>query len=441
MLQVRMTDSSAPQETAPRHTVPLLEEDRSPWLTIAFSPQAEREGEAFALAKALRVGRSADGENDLAVNDQAMSRCHATLSLFRGKATLSDHQSRNGSSVNGVKVRDTCALEHDAVIRLGDTLFVLGYGAFSEVSAEDEGELLGRSPHMAHIRSEIDRVAHSAIPVLAIGETGTGKELVAKRLHEKSGRVGPLVSVNCAALPSDLVESMLFGHKKGAFTGAEQDALGYFLSARGGTLFLDEIGELPLFLQGKLLRVLETGELSPVGSTQILRSDARVVAATNRNLNAEVAAGSFRADLYARLCGYHLEVPPLRRRRCDIVRLARHFLALAAPERPFEWTCGLAEQLLLHDWPMNVRELKNVMQQLSFSKDSRLGTAAVSRLLEARQVTTEAADAAVPSEEQLKAQLARFAGNVSELAKFYDKHPKQIYRWLKKYGLSADRFR
>jgi anaerobic nitric oxide reductase transcription regulator len=226
-------------------------------------------------------------------------------------------------------------------------------------------ELLGTSAEMNNLRREIDTVAGSDLTVLVLGETGVGKDLVAQRLHARSlRREQPLVQVNCAALPETLADSELFGHQKGAFTGAVQERAGKFELADGGTLFLDEVGELPLSIQAKLLRVLQSGEIQRPGSDRVRRVDVRIVAATNRDLRTAIAQGRFRADLYHRLAVYPLLVPPLRERGKDVLTLAGGFLEenqhrLGA--RNLRLTPAAKSALVSHGWPGNVRELEHVL--------------------------------------------------------------------------------
>ncbi len=206
-----------------------------------------------------------------------------------------------------------------------------------------------------------------SVNVLITGESGTGKELVARALHFGSNRAkGPFIPVNCVAIPEELAESMLFGHIRGAFTGATMDRKGYFEMAHGGTLFLDEIGDMPVTLQAKLLRVLEDGCITPLGSTRERKVDVRVVAATNANLAAQIDSGAFRQDLYFRLAQYTVALPPLRDRREDMPLLAQHFLRLFAAEMGIPTPAMDAEALRLlaaHPFPGNVRELKNVIER------------------------------------------------------------------------------
>ncbi|KEA62580.1 Functional role page for Anaerobic nitric oxide reductase transcription regulator NorR [Marinobacterium lacunae] len=228
-------------------------------------------------------------------------------------------------------------------------------------------ELIGESPAIRGLIEELDVVARSDLAVLISGETGTGKELVARHLHAASSRAdAPLVYVNCAALPENLVESELFGHTKGAFSGATGTRSGKFELADGGTLFLDEIGEMPLATQPKLLRALQAGEVQRVGSDRYHRVDVRVIAATNRDLKQEVASGRFRADLYHRLSVYPVLVPPLRERGRDILLLAGHFLELNRRNLglgALRLDRSAREALLAHDWPGNVRELEHLISR------------------------------------------------------------------------------
>jgi transcriptional regulator with GAF, ATPase, and Fis domain len=317
-------------------------------------------------------------------------------------------------------------------------------------SASAGDDLIGVSGVFRKRLTEVDRAATSDLPILILGETGTGKELIAERVHEQSGRTGELIAVNCGAIASELVESALFGHKKGAFTGALQDTVGYFEGAKDGTIFLDEIGELPLTLQPKLLRVLENREFTPVGGTAAIESRARVVSATNLNLAAEVEAGRFRRDLYARIAGTIIQLPPLRARRIDIPLLARHFLEQFAPDRTVRWTASFLEAMLLHSWPMNVRELRTVMQRLTLrdAAETELHSAALAEILQRppevvgpKGAATRRSSRKAPSKEELVQLLQQHHGNVSKLAQHYSRHPRQLYRWLEKHGLNADDFR
>ncbi|WP_442800761.1 nitric oxide reductase transcriptional regulator NorR [Shewanella sp. AS16] len=234
-----------------------------------------------------------------------------------------------------------------------------------EALVKDGGELIGNSQAMQRLKREIDMVASSDFTILIEGETGVGKELVARTLHRQSTRTeGPLVYVNCAALPENLIESELFGHVKGAFTGADRTRKGKFSLADGGTLFLDEIGELPLAVQSKLLRALQNQEIQPLGKDATEKVDVRVLAATNRQLKQEVAEGRFRADLYHRLSVYPMSVPPLRHREGDVALLAGYFVEQLRRKlgiRQLALDSEAIELLCRYDWPGNVRELEHVL--------------------------------------------------------------------------------
>jgi DNA-binding NtrC family response regulator len=237
----------------------------------------------------------------------------------------------------------------------------------------DAREIVGSSPGLREVLRKVDLVAGTASTVLIHGETGTGKELIARAIHDRSPRRDrSLVKLNCSAISAGLVESELFGHMKGAFTGASERRMGRFELADGGTLFLDEVSELPLDTQTKLLRVLQEGEFEPVGSSKPIRVDVRVIAATNRDLQADVAAGRFRADLFYRLNVFPVVVPPLRERAQDIPVLARHFLARSARRlgRPLQRVSAQAlEKLAAHAWPGNIRDLQNTIERAAILSD------------------------------------------------------------------------
>ena len=263
-------------------------------------------------------------------------------------------------------------------------------GDDSERAGEGEANLsglpiIGRAASMQHVYRTLARVAPTDLSVLILGESGTGKELVAQAIHHSSRRrTRPFVAVNMAAIPRDLIESELFGHEKGDFTGAMARTSGRFEQAEGGTLFLDEIGDMPIEAQTRLLRVLQSGDFSPVGSSRVLRADVRIIAATNQDLMALVASGRFREDLYYRLNVIPIALPALRDRRSDIALLADHFLAQGAgvglPRKSISRDALAA--LSAHDWPGNVRELGNAMQRLALlTRGERIGKEDVVRLL------------------------------------------------------------
>jgi DNA-binding NtrC family response regulator len=312
--------------------------------------------------------------------------------------------------------------------------------------------MLGESDAMREARVLIGRVAVTDARVLILGENGSGKELVAREIHEASARAeGPFVDVNCAALPDTLIESELFGYEPGAFTGASKSMAGKFEQARGGTLFLDEIGDMPLQAQAKVLRVLEERSVRRLGGQKPIAVDARVIAATNRDLPGMIAKGEFREDLYYRLNVFPVRVPPLRERRADVPVLARHFLSdfCAANGLPARKLEGAAEtRLAAHGWPGNVRELKNVVERLAILADREtIGEGEVARAMEPpRQAAAGGGDpfAACRTYEEFKeaserlfleARLKANDGNVSKTAEELEMQRSNLYKKMERYGL------
>ena len=313
----------------------------------------------------IELGRTVTGEGDLALADPSVSRVHARLSFERGidAYVITDCGSSNGVFVNGGAIDAPRAVGVGDVIRLGDSILVLAEAVAFPDDDDDPMGLYGESAVMHALRRTIRQVGPSALPVLVVGATGTGKELVARALHAQSGRDGAFVAVNCAALAPTMVENALFGHRKGAFTGAIADAPGAFVAAHGGTLFLDEVGDMPVDAQPKLLRALENGEVTAVGAASATVVDVRVVAATHVPLTAAIAAHRFREDLYARLAGVTVATPRLAERREDIAGLWRRLLPDEVRARPA--TADVVEALLIHDWPRNVRELRRLAERIA----------------------------------------------------------------------------
>jgi hypothetical protein len=319
------------------------------------------------------LARSSQGELALTVPDDRMSTTHATLRRVVGTWMVEDSGSRNGTLINGRRVQREPLSDGD-VIELGHSFFLFrtsllppsGAPAIlysSEVRPAATGfETLLPSVALHFLRAEA--VARSNIPLVIRGETGTGKEVLASAIHALFGRQGPFVPVNCGALSPSLVQSELLGHCKGAFTGAIDDRPGFVRSAQGGTLFLDVVEELPPAAQPLLLRVLQESEVLPVGAARPLKVDVRVLAATQRNLDALAEEQHFRSDLLARLSGVTLELPPLRDRREDLGLLIRALLRrqLGDAAERITFTCEAARALFLHRWPLNVRELENALQ-------------------------------------------------------------------------------
>jgi DNA-binding NtrC family response regulator len=290
------------------------------------------------------------------------------------------------------------------------------------------GALVGASPPMLALYDLVERVAPREATVLILGETGSGKELVAREIHRLSPRAArPLRTVNCPAIPKELVESTLFGHRRGAFTGAVADRRGEFEEADGSTLFLDEVGELDLPVQAKLLRALESGEFTPLGASEPRRASVRLVAATHRDLRAEVAAGRFREDLYYRLNVVPVRVPPLRERPEDLPRLVPEFLRRAAPDRPrLALTPEALRRLAAHAWPGNVRELRNVLDRAAvLARGDAIGESEI--VLDA-----PAAPAAAPTDPAAAHLSAALDGRPPEggLLAFRNRHGEDLLREL-----------
>ena len=313
-----------------------------------------------------------------------------------------------------------------------------------------EDFLIGESDAMKKLDQQIHSAAPTATRVLITGENGSGKEIVARTLHRLSPRAEqPFIDVNCAAIPEELIESELFGHRKGAFTGAIDERKGKFELADGGTLFLDEIGDMSLKTQAKVLRVLQEQTFQRVGGQQTIKVDVRVIAATNKNLESEIAAGTFRSDLYYRLNVLPIEVPPLRSRSNDVVLLAEHFLRRYAAESGFpkkRLSAGAAAKLKAYHWPGNVRELRNVIERLAILvpgevidvEDVQLGArtepaAGIATNLPLREARDEF------EKQYILARLREFAGNVSRTADALGVERSNLYRKLNAYGIRVER--
>jgi len=304
--------------------------------------------------------------NQLVLKDPSVSRHHISIVPTSRGHRIRDLGSTNGTLVNGVAI-ERAFLSDGAVIMIGATRLrfeALGETARAKPSPDDRfGQALGSSETMRRIFAVLPRLAASDATVLLEGETGTGKGLLARAIHENSSRAkGPFIVVDCGAIPPNLIESELFGHEKGSFTGAITSRNGAFEAARGGTVFLDEIGELPLDMQPKLLRALEERLVKRIGGNEQIKLDIRILAATNRDLRVEINAGRFRSDVYYRLNTVRLRVPPLRERREDIAMLAAHFYRQLDPQGG-EPPAELIVELARHDWPGNVRELRAAIER------------------------------------------------------------------------------
>ncbi len=334
-------------------------------LVVATGPDAGREVEM----QKPRVSGGRSIINDLVLQDKAVSGTHFEVAVKDDGYHLKDLDSRNGTFVGDIRIKEVF-LRPGMTFRVGQsdirfqTTADLVDIALSERDKFDR--VIGGSAAMREIFATLEKVSPSELTVLITGETGTGKELIARGIHNASPRrQKPFVVLDCGAIPKDLIESTLFGHEKGSFTGAIGQHRGCFEQANGGTIFLDEIGELDLALQPKLLRVLEQREIKRVGGDRTVKVDVRVLAATNRDLRAMVNAGTFREDLYFRLSVIYVELPPIRERREDIPELAQHFLREVASRRGATMSLSpdAVQALLGHSFPGNVRELRNVVER------------------------------------------------------------------------------
>ncbi len=389
------------------------------------------------------------------VPDRWMSSRHARIEPSFGRWVLVDTESKNGSVVDGHSTR-RAVLTDGSVIELGHSVFVFFEKAVVPAESPIVVDLEGKSdqPGMTTLlgtwHAELERlrqIAPSEIPILIEGESGTGKEVLARAVHALSGRPGAFIPVNCGALPENLVESELFGYKKGAFSGAAQDHPGLVRSADGGTLFLDEIGDLPASSQAALLRVLQEREVMPVGGTRTVPIDLRVVAATHRDLDEMVAQGGFRHDLFARLAGLRITIPSVAERRTDVGLLVGSLFERIFPAGHPGLEAEAARLLFRYPWPLNVREIEQALstarvlaQAIAVRPEHLPDTVRSGRPPGApKPATLTEADQKV--REDVVRALREHQGNVSAVARAMDKDRKQIQRWIKRFGLDPTSYR
>ena len=332
-------------------------------------------------APVIRIG--ARRGNDLQLSDSKVSGLHCEITLDARGYRVRDLDSTNGTYVGGFRANDVY-IHPGTQLSVGSSKIRFEpLGESVEIALADTsqlGQMLGRSVRMREMFARLEKLAASNATVLVTGETGVGKELVAESLHDYSPRSkGPFVVLDCGSIPQNLIESELFGHERGAFTGATSSYAGAFERAHHGTLFLDEIGELPLAMQPKLLRVLERKEVRRIGGSTMNAVDIRVVAATNRDLGVEVNRGRFREDLYYRLAVARVHVPPLRERRDDIPLLIEHFLQITPNAGDTKLEPETVELMMKHDWPGNVRELRNVIERAVLLSEAPASEAALKR--------------------------------------------------------------
>ncbi|MBX5480558.1 MAG: sigma 54-dependent Fis family transcriptional regulator [Myxococcaceae bacterium] len=424
-------------------------------LTVAQGPDTGKE--LVTDKERVRVG--AHSSNDLVlVEDRTVSRHHFEIQYTERGYLLVDLNSTNGTFLDGRRI-ERAYMTAGSQIRAGSSTITFS-PIDEEVTVEPDAEgqlggMVGQSVKMRQIFGLIRKIAPMDVSVVIQGETGTGKELVARAIHENSPRrKGPLVVLDCGAIPPNLIESELFGHEKGAFTGAVSSRPGAFERANGGTIFLDELGELRLDLQPKLLRVLENREVRRVGGNDVVEVDVRVIAATNRDLVKEIQAGNFREDLYFRLSVINIQLPPLRQRRDDIPLIVRR--ALSDPDvinkhGRKRLSPEATSMLMQYSWPGNVRELMNVISHvLTFSEGEVIDVHHLPARVQGQQKDTP-----VPFNEHLSFKdakeqlletfereyitsvLKRCEGNISRAARESGLHRKSIERLVKKYQLDA----
>ena len=388
----------------------------------------------------------------LRVPDPSMSQTHARLERGLGQWTAEDAGSKNGTLLNGEPLQRG-RLDDGDLLTLGYTIFLFraALPLLGEELALDAASLTPVAPGMMTLVPDLERdlarlaqVAASGVTVMIRGETGTGKEVLARAVHTLSRRTGDFVAINCGALTDTLVESELFGHKKGAFSGAVEDYVGLVRSAHGGTLLLDEIGDLPPASQAAFLRVLQEREVMPVGATRAVPVDLRIISATHRDLEDLVAQGKFRADLLARVSGFRLDLPPLRERREDIgiliAQLVRRLAGAAAGDVVF--TEAAARALLRYDWPHNVRELEKVLgAALVLAAGRPIDLSHLGDTLRALPPTGDGAEDGEELRARLLALLTEHGGNISAVARAMGKARMQIHRWMRRFGIEPGEFR
>ena len=407
-------------------------------------------GTTAKLGETTRIGKAPD--NDLVLPDDTVSRHHCELVRTDAGVRVKDLGSTNGTKVQGARITEA-VVQPGTVLKVGEVEVALRPSVRNvEVLPSDKtwfGAAIGKSLAMRTIFGVLERIAKTDATVLLEGETGTGKDVLARAIWTESERPqGPFIVVDCGAVSYSLIESELFGHERGAFTGAVAARQGAFEMAEGGTVFLDEIGELPLDVQPKLLRVLETREFRRVGGNRTVKSNVRLVAATKRNLLREVQAGKFREDLYFRLAVVPITVPSLRSRRDDIPMLVEHILK--ASGGGLEVTDETMQGLVAHDWPGNVRELRNVLDRAIYMARAT-GDTSLSIVSLPMQGTgagdvfhfeagksyreTRAKYDSEFEKRYVKWLLARHAGNVSAAARDAKMDRKHLHDMAKKHGL------
>ncbi|HPM40882.1 MAG TPA: sigma 54-interacting transcriptional regulator [bacterium] len=400
-------------------------------------------GEKFT--KELKVGEATIGTQascDVVVADPYVSRRHCQVLSSRGALALVDLASTNGTFVGGRRVT-RIALPDSGSFTVGKTTVshrvVRRTERLAASRAPRLGRMIGTSRLIREVFALIERVAPSDATVCVTGESGTGKELAAREIHDRSARRrGPFVAINCGALPPSIIEGQLFGHERGAFTGADARQAGLMEQAKGGTLFLDEIGEMPPELQTRLLRVLESRSVRRVGGDSEISIDARFVAATNRDLKGMVRDGLFREDLFFRLYVVPVAIPPLRERPEDIEALARHFVSeLSGSSRSL--SPGAVERMLAHPWPGNARELRNTLERSLIMSEGEVLEAASLRIESVSTQASETSDLRGKERAIVTAALEECGGNLSRAARKLGVARTTLQKKIKRHAISVPR--
>ncbi|HEX7666377.1 MAG TPA: sigma 54-interacting transcriptional regulator [Polyangiaceae bacterium] len=446
--------SGTPTSPKLSHTIP------APRLELTVVEEAGKKANRSLVHDGELVRIGAHESNDVVIADRAVSRFHCRIARDKSAWRITDTSSLNGTRVGGVLVRDADLTAPECIVEIGDSKVRVREQA-SQTRVEllgrpSLGDLWGTSIPMQRLFAIVDKVAKTDANVLVEGESGTGKELVATEIVRRGARADkPFVIVDCGSISPALIESELFGHVRGAFTGADRDRIGAFEAAHGGTVFLDEIGEMPLELQPKLLRALESREIRRVGETRGRKVDVRVVAATNRRLEAEVNVGRFREDLYFRLSVVTIRVPPLRERLEDVELLVRAFLdRMGALASMALFTGEVVADLSRHDWPGNVRELRNYVERAVVFQNATRGELDDSTLKPSRKKDKDA-PAAIDLEESfhqakekivndfevryLGALLEWADGNISRAARKAGLDRMHLHRLVQRYGIKGKR--
>ncbi len=402
-----------------------------------------------------------DGQGilELSLPDRHLSSKHAAISrdASSDEYQLIDLGSKNGTYLNGVRTRNSKLRDGD-LIGVGSTilLFRSGVGRFPREPIDVDASVFSDpfatlSPPFARDITRLARCAPTDLSILLTGESGTGKEVAARWLHQRSGRQGPFIAINCGALPEALVESELFGVRRGAFSGADRNRLGLIRASSGGTLFLDEIAELPLAAQVKLLRVLQEKEVTAVGDTGSVKVDLRVISATLQDIDRLVQAGAFRPDLLARISGFRFSLPRLRDRPEDIGMLIGQFVAkyrdAASSDTSVRFDRGSVQALLTYPWPFNARELEQTIHSaIALAGERRISLADLPNDIQAMSMTQRPRGRLDSSDEEalkmeLIAQLRAHRGNISAVAREMGKARVQVRRWCERFNLNVNDFR